>query len=144
MKVSGRLSQKFEEGRCAMSRVIPAIVCSFIGLLLGCSVFVPEQTRYLNSAVDHATREEVRQHLGEPRTTSPTQTGEMLWLYEIRELEPGSQSSWSTAGSWCDEYRLVFDQAGVLRHWTHHSYFHGGEVMPVSCNSAVGVEKQAL
>jgi hypothetical protein len=127
-----------------MSRIIPVIACSIISLLIGCAVFVPKETVYLNSAVDRATRDEVRQQLGEPHSMSSAQTGEALWLYEIRELEPGSQSSWSTAGSWCDEYRLVFDQGGVLRQWTHHSYFHGGEVMPVSCNSAVGVEKQAL
>jgi hypothetical protein len=32
----------------------------------------------------------------------------------------------------------------VLREWTHKSYVHGGELMPVSCNSTVGVEKPAL
>jgi hypothetical protein len=127
-----------------MERFSPVIVCSFLGLLLGCAVFLPKETLYLKSAVDHATREEVQQHLGEPHSMSLTDTGEALWLYEIRELEPGSQSSWSTAGSWCDEYRLVFDQGGVLRQWTHHSYFHGGEVMPVFCNSTVGVERAAM
>lgn len=127
-----------------MPRFIPVIVCSVMSFLIGCAVFVPQETRYLKTAVDRATREEVRQRLGAPRSTSSTQTGDALWLYEIRELEPGSQNSWSTAGSWCDEYRLVFDRGGVLRHWTHHSYFHGGEVMPALCNSAVGVEKPAL
>lgn len=127
-----------------MQRFIPVIVCSLISLLIGCSVFIPKETLYLRSAVDRDTREEVRQHLGEPRSTSSTQTGDVLWLYEIRELEPGSQSSWSAAGSWCDEYRLVFDQDGVLRQWTHQSYFHGGEPMPASCNSTLGVEKRAL
>jgi hypothetical protein len=127
-----------------MQRLIPVIVCSFVSLLIGCSVFLPKETVYLKSAVDQATQEEVRQQLGEPHSMTSMETGEALWLYEIRELEPGSQSSWSAAGSWCDQYRLVFDEGGVLRQWTHHSYFHGGEVMPVFCNSAVGVERAAL
>jgi hypothetical protein len=128
-----------------MRRFSPIMtVCSLVGLLVGCSVFVPKETLYLRSAQDRATQNEVRQQLGEPRSMSTSQTGEVLWLYEVRELEPGSQSSWSAAGSWCDEYRLVFDQGGVLRRWTHQSYFHGGEVMPVSCNSAVGVNRAAL
>ena len=119
------------------------IILAFISLLFACSVFVPEETRYLQSAVDRATADEVREHLGTPRSVSSTATGDRLWLYEIRELEPGSQSSWSASGSWCDEYRLVFDQSGVLRQWTH-SYFHGGELMPALCNSMLGVKKPAM
>jgi hypothetical protein len=107
-------------------------------------MLVPKETSYLRSATNHATQEDVRRELGEPRTVSTSQEGKSLWLYEVYELEPGSQSSWSTAGSWCDEYRLLFDQAGALRSWTHHSYFHGGEVMPASCNTSLGVEKPAL
>ena len=122
----------------------PVIIFAFISLLIGCSVFVPEETRYLQSAVDRATADEVREHLGTPRWVSSTATGDRLWLYEIRELEPGSQSSWSASGSWCDEYRLVFDQSGVLRQWTHTSYFHGGELMPALCNSMLGVKKPAM
>ena len=122
----------------------PVIIFAFISLLIGCSVFVPEETRYLQSAVDRATADEVREHLGTPRSVSSTATGDRLWLYEIRELEPQSQSAWSASGSWCDEYRLVFDQSGVLRQWTHTSYFHGGELMPAMCNSTLGVKKPAM
>jgi len=125
-------------------RYKPVIVFAFISLLIACSVLVPKETRYLQSAVDRATVDEVREHLGTPRSVSSTATGDRLWLYEIRELEPGSQSSWSASGSWCDEYRLVFDQSGVLRQWTHTSYFHGGELMPAMCNSTLGVKKPAL
>jgi hypothetical protein len=77
-------------------------------------------------------------------TTKLTQAGDPVWVYEVRDIEPMSQSSWSTLGSWCDEYTLRFDTAGVLRDWSHQSYVHGGELMPVSCNSAVGVQKPAL
>ena len=65
-------------------------------------------------------------------------------LYEVRDLEPMSQSTWSTEGSWCEEYTLLFDQEGILRDVHHQSFVHGGEVMPVSCNSTTGVEKPAL
>lgn len=118
--------------------------CSLIVLSVGCAVLIPKETRYLASVVDRATQEEVRQLLGEPRSIRTTQGGDAVWLYEIREIEPGSQSSWSTAGSWCDEYRLLFDQGGVLRQWTHKSYLHGGELMPASCNPRVGIENPAL
>jgi len=113
-------------------------------MLIGCSLFVPKETRYLQSAQDQATQEEVQQQLGAPKQMTTTPAGESLWLYEVREIEPGAQNSWATAGSWCDEYRLTFDQGGVLRQWTHKSYFHGGELMPVSCNSTLGVQKPAL
>lgn len=127
-----------------MRKFSSVIVSILMAMQIGCALFVPKETAYLRSALDRATGDEVRQHLGEPRSTKNTQNGEAQWLYEIRELEPGSQSSWSAAGSWCDEYRLTFDQQGILRHWTHHSYFHGGEVMPLSCNTSLGVEKPAL
>ena len=73
-----------------------------------------------------------------------TPTGESEWLYEVREIEPGAQSTWASAGSWCDEYYLTFDKGGVLRQWSHKSYFHGGELMPRFCNNNIGVQKPAL
>lgn len=118
-----------------------------IGLVLmlsGCSLFVPKETRYLQSAQNQATQEEVQQQLGAPKLMTTTPAGESRWVYEVREIEPGAQNSWATAGSWCDEYTLTFDKTGVLRQWTHKSYFHGGELMPISCNSTLGVQKPAL
>jgi hypothetical protein len=87
--------------------------------------------------MDRATQDEVRQHLGPPGLTAAAPVGATVWIYEIRELEPGSQSTWSTAGSWCDRYVLTFDSEGILREWTHKSYLHGGELMPVRCDSGV-------
>jgi len=113
-------------------------------IVIGCALIVAKESRYLQSAQDRATQEEVKLRLGTPKLTTTTPTGESLWVYEVREIEPGSQNTWSTAGSWCDEYRLTFDGQGVLRQWTHKSYFHGGELMPASCNSTMGVEKPAL
>ncbi|MGH7163994.1 MAG: hypothetical protein ACREIS_00540 [Nitrospiraceae bacterium] len=127
-----------------MNTLSNAALSSLIALIMGCTVFVPKETLYLRSAQDRATQEEVRQRLGPPRSTVPTQGRETVWIYEVRELEPGSQNTWASIGSWCDEYRLTFDEHGVLRQWTHNSYVHPGEMMPVSCNSTIGIEKPAL
>jgi len=110
--------------------------------LSGCAFFMSKEGRYLTSAKDHAVQEEVRRQLGDPRTVSSAQDGSIVWVYEVRDIEPMSQSSWSTLGSWCDEYRISFDRDGVLRNWRHRSFLHGGELMPESCTS--GVEKPAL
>ena len=107
----------------------------------GCALFMSKESRYLKYVQDHALQEEVRQQLGEPRSVSSTADGS-VWVYEVRDLEPMSQSSWSTLGSWCDEYQIIFDKDGVLRQWRHRSFLHGGELMPESCTS--GVEKPAL
>ena len=117
-----------------------------IGLLLalsGCTLLEAKESRYLQSAQDRATQEEVKLYLGAPKQMTATPAGEAVWVYEVREIEPGSQNTWATAGSWCDEYKLTFDTSGVLRQWTHMSYFHGGELMPLSCNSTLGVLRKA-
>ncbi len=108
----------------------------------GCSLFIPKETLYLRAARDQATQEEVRERLGAPRTETSMPDGESQWVYEVRELEPGSQNTWASAGSWCDEYVLTFDRQGVLRGWTHTSYYHGGEMMPIRCDA--GVPRAAL
>jgi hypothetical protein len=113
-------------------------------MVTGCSLFVPKETRYLDLAENRATQQEVQQELGRPAAMTTTPQGETVWVYEVRTIEPGAQSTWSTAGSWCDEYRLTFDTEGILRGWTHKSYLHGGELMPISCNGLIGVQKPAL
>lgn len=123
-----------------------ATVLSIGGLFatLGCSLFQSKQTIYLHRATNQATQEQVMQRLGKPRFIDTTGAGEAVWIYEVRDIEPMSQSSWSTLGSWCDEYTLRFDKDGILRDWRHQSFVHGGELMPLSCNSTRGVEKPAL
>jgi hypothetical protein len=103
----------------------------FVILAVGCAVFVPRETRYLQSAQDHATQEEVRQQLGAPALIASSEKGEAVWVYRVREEEPGSR--WTSSGLWCDEYVLTFDRQAVLRRWTHRSQFHGGERMPTYC-----------
>lgn len=98
-----------------------------------CSLLVPEQTRYLQQAQDRATQEQVLQHLGRPKFMTVTAAGDPVWVYHIHEVEAGSQNSWSSFGSWCDEYVLTFDKQQVLRGWTHKSQRHGGERMPTYC-----------
>lgn len=108
-------------------RFLPVLAVTFAG----CMLFVPRETRYLQSAQDHATQAEVKQRLGEPTLTPPSQGGARRWVYHVREEDPGSRWSWT--GMWCDEYVLTFDQGGVLRGWTHQSEFHAGERMPQYC-----------
>jgi hypothetical protein len=54
-----------------------------------------------------------------------------VWVYQIREQDPGNR--WTFTGLWCDEYLLTFDDQAILRHWSHRSEFHGGELMPTYC-----------
>lgn len=120
------------------------VLVAVLGFVAGCTLFVPKETRYLQSAQGQATQEQVREYLGAPRSITVSQDGETIWVYEVRELEPGAQNTWAAAGSWCDEYALTFDENGVLRAWTHKSFFHGGENMPAACNTTLGVQKRAL
>lgn len=112
---------------------------AFLGLLtlillsIGCAVFIAKETRYLQSAENHATQNEVRQQLGAPAEMSSNEAGESVWVYRVREEEPGSR--WTSSGLWCDEYVLTFDRDLVLKGWTHRSEFHGGELMPAYCVS---------
>jgi outer membrane protein assembly factor BamE (lipoprotein component of BamABCDE complex) len=114
-----------------MNGLLPVLLLSLLVLIQGCSLFIPKETLYLRSAQDRATQEEVRQRLGQPMLTSATQAGEMVWVYEVRQEDPGSR--WTSTGLWCDEYVLTFDNQSVLRRWTHKSQFHGGERMPTYC-----------
>ncbi|MBI5776119.1 MAG: hypothetical protein HY444_01910 [Nitrospirae bacterium] len=114
-----------------MNGLLPVLLLSLLVLIQGCSLFIPKETLYLRSAQDRATQEEVRQRLGQPMLTSATQAGETVWVYEVRQEDPGSR--WTSTGLWCDEYVLTFDNQSVLRRWTHKSQFHGGERMPTYC-----------
>ena len=100
-------------------------------IAMGCVLFIPRETLYLKSAQDHAGQDEVRQTLGSPTAIASNQVGEVMWIYQVREEEPGSR--WTSTGLWCDEYVLTFDRERVLRRWTHQSHFHGGERMPPYC-----------
>lgn len=107
----------------------------------GCSLFIPKECRYLKAVEDRATGEEVRQKLGVPLdTTISMETGELLWHYEVLEEQPTHRGT--PTGFWCDEYRLAFDRDGVLRRWTHRSFFHGGELRPEPCRD--GYERSTL
>jgi hypothetical protein len=111
----------------------PVVVMAAAVFLAACSLLLPEQTRYLRQAQDHATAQEVQAHLGRPKLVTATAAGDPVWVYQIHEVEAGSQNSWSSFGSWCDEYVLTFDRQHVLRAWTHKSQRHGGERMPTYC-----------
>ena len=88
----------------------------------GCIFFLAKETRYLLSATDHATQEDVRQRLGPPVTATRDKEGNAMWIYEVREFVQGGNVAYEMTGSWwCDEYTLYFDTQGVLRNWTHKS-----------------------
>lgn len=110
-----------------------ALALFLVGLATGCMLFVPQETLYLQSDQGRATQDEVQQELGVPRLKARTPEGALIWVYEVRQVEAGSQNSWSSFGSWCDEYVLIFDRQGILRRWTHKSEKHGGERMPAYC-----------
>lgn len=107
---------------------------TWVGLVLtvsGCALFEAKETTFLRSAQDRATQEEVRQRLGPPQFTTSAQSGESVWVYQVRGQQPGNR--FTAPGMWCDEYVLTFDSQAVLRRWMHRSYFHGGEFMPTYC-----------
>jgi hypothetical protein len=105
-----------------MRVLINAMVLSLTLVGVGCVLFLAKETRYLLSATDRATQEEVRQHLGQPLRVESNKTGEAVWVYHIREFEQGGSSVYDMTGDWwCDDYTLTFDAQGILRHWTHES-----------------------
>jgi hypothetical protein len=102
--------------------LIHAIVLNVILVGSGCALFLAKETRYLLSATNQATQQEVRQHLGQPFLITSTKAGETVWAYHIREFVQGSNNAWTMTGDWwCDEYVLTFDVSGILRDWTHTS-----------------------
>jgi hypothetical protein len=114
-----------------MKTLVAVLFLSLFIMAVGCALFVPKETRYLQSAQDHATQEEIQQQLGSPALTGSSERGEVVWVYRVRQEDPGSR--WTSTGLWCDEYVLTFDQQAILRRWTHRSEFHGGELMPTYC-----------
>jgi hypothetical protein len=89
---------------------------------MGCVVFLAKETRYLLSATDRATQEDVQRDLGQPSRIMTDETGKTVWNYHIREYVQGGNNAWTMAGTWwCDDYTLTFDEHGILRFWTHES-----------------------
>ena len=111
------------------SRTLSSV--SVAAVLCACALFESKETAWLRQAEGQATQEQVRLQWGEPTSGRSLETGESLWIYEKRELQPGNRMT--ASGVWCDEYALTFDERGVLHGWTHRSYFHGGELMPQEC-----------
>lgn len=107
------------------------VLWSLVAGLAGCALFEAKETAYLRSAEGRATQDEVKQQLGAPVMTKPRTFGESEWVYQVKEQQPGSRIN--APGTWCDEYVLTFDSRGILRGWTHRSYFHGGENNPTYC-----------
>jgi hypothetical protein len=102
---------------------INVLILSSTIVAIGCVVFLAKETRYLLSATDRATQEEVQQYLGQPSRMTTNETGEAVWTYHIREFVQGGNNAWTMAGTWwCYNYTLTFDAHGILRHWMHESH----------------------
>jgi hypothetical protein len=117
-----------------------AMVLAVLFLTAGCSLIIPKESRYLKVAQGRATSDDVQRQLGVPIERTSMPTGEALWRYEVREEQPSHRGT--PTGFWCDDYRLTFDASGVLQHWTHRSFSHGGELRPEPCHA--GYERLAL
>ena len=126
-----------EEGHMKHPKhLVLLLAMSFI--LCGCALFIPWECRYLKAVQGRATLTEVQQKLGTlAKVDGPNG---MTWLYEVREEQPSHRGT--PTGFWCDEYRLAFDEKGVLQDWTHRSFFHKGELQPEPCQA--GYERLAL
>ena len=108
-------------------------------LLPACALIIPPESRYLKVAQDHATMAEVQDRLGMPLAKVDVPNG-ATWHYEVREEQPTHRGT--PTGFWCDEYHVSFDSKGVLRDWTHRSFFHKGELQLEPCRA--GYEHLAL
>ena len=106
------------------------VVCLTI-TVSACTSLESKEAASLKAAQGQASQEEIRRQWGEPTTTRSVEGGQSLWTYEKREQQSGSR--YAAPGMWCNEYALTFDERGILRDWTHQSYFHGGELMPKEC-----------
>jgi hypothetical protein len=113
--------------------LLPSLAClALIFVLIGCTLFEAKEMRFLRSAYNRATQEEVQQQLGFPTVAKAAPSGQSVWIYQIYDWQPGDNRV-TAPGTWCDEYILMFDDEAILRHWTHKNYFHGGEAFPSYC-----------
>lgn len=109
------------------------LVAAVVLAAAGCTVFIPKETLYLESAQGRDDQEKVRAQLGTPQYTATALSGNPIWVYQVYWQDTTAQNSWGTPGTWCDEYVLTFDRQGILRNWTHKSEGHGGELSPTYC-----------
>ena len=91
----------------------------FVFVALSCAIPPPHQVTYLQSAVDHATQDDVAKQLGAPALTVALTDGGSVWTYRyptgIADVGVG------TASSRCEDLILTFDQRHVLRKWLQQS-----------------------
>ena len=105
-----------------MTATLNATALTSILVVIGCGLVVAKETRYLSSATNRATQNQVRQQLGPPVTESTDKDGKPVWTYQVREaVLEGNDANIATKIMWCDDYILTFDPQGILRRWTHHS-----------------------
>ena len=96
-------------------------VLALLCVAVCCSLFIPKESRYLKVGQGQASSDEVQRQLGMPIERTSVPTGEALWRYEVLGEQPTHRGP--PTGFWCDDDRLTSDAGGVLRHWTHRSFF---------------------
>ena len=102
--------------------LINAIALLTLFVASGCGLHFSKEARYLSSATDQATEEQVRERLGAPLKMSTNQSGNDVWMYQVREgVREGNDSYVAPTVQWCDDYTLTFDGKGILRHWGSRS-----------------------
>lgn len=79
-------------------------------LVVGCT---SPTARYLDDAVCVRTQSEVKNALGNPAKEYTTNTGETLWLYQVKYRYKAALQ--------CSGYKLRFDNQQVLQQWNNVS-----------------------
>jgi len=97
----------------------------------GCSWLMPWPARYLAQATGSATQEQVAQQLEPPQIERSLDDGETVWEYRYTGVS--SPMLLPITEVWCVEYRLVFDQQKVLRHWLRKDC---GQLLDINSASA--------
>lgn len=98
---------------------VPGLL-SFISILIafafwasGCAV--PPPSGYLGDQVEKASQDEILAKFGEPRSKEEHPDGGEVWTYRyVRSVVMGTGSMGKRL---CTEYRLSFDEEGILREW---------------------------
>src|SRR3989454_800670 len=103
-------------GGCQLKRFLWVAWLGAVSLTpAGCSWLMPWPARYLAQATGSATQEQVAQQLEPPQIERSLDDGETVWEYRYTGVS--SPMLLPITEVWCVEYRLVFDQQTVLRHW---------------------------
>ena len=106
-----------------LQRTQLALTLSLTLAPISCALFLSEESRFLMSAKDRASEEDVRKQLGEPAKVMSAEHGQKIIEYHARRhVQQGTNNAWTTLDALqCDTYTLMFDDKKILREWKHAS-----------------------